>query len=61
LAGSIAENTNELSVIENKHLLKSGFAHLVSNPNETPSVAKINENSPICAKLAPTVRAVLIG
>ena len=32
-----------------------------SSCKDTPSVAKMKENSPICAKLAPTVKAVLRG
>ena len=58
----IAENKNELRVIENKAPAKIKFcASGLSNPSDKPKVARIKENSPICAKLAPTVNAVLMG
>ena len=31
------------------------------SPSETPSAARMKENSPICDRLAPTVSAVVSG
>ena len=39
----------------------SAWASRVSNPSDTPSAARMNENSPICARLAATVNAVFSG
>ena len=37
------------------------LAFLGRSPRETPSPARMKENSPICARLADTVSAVLSG
>ena len=59
---SFIKNTNEFKVIENNAPARIKFcASGVSRPSDKPNVAKKNENSPIWAKQAPTVRAVLIG
>ena len=60
--GSISENTSGLSAIEisapaRMRLWPSGG----SSSSETPSAAKMKENSPICASPAETVSAVLSG
>ncbi|MNV45007.1 hypothetical protein D3C71_1367910 [compost metagenome] len=60
--GSIAENTKLFKVIEMSAPAKIRFCPSKDKSlSETPSVAKMKENSPICASEAPTVRAVLMG
>ena len=58
----MARNNNGLSAMENKAPASTRLAPSGGNrPNEEPSATRMNENSPICAKLADTVSAVLSG
>ncbi len=62
LNGVIIENKSGFMAIEIKAPAKIRLIPCVGKiPNATPNPATINENSPICDKLAATVNAVLSG
>ena len=61
-AGWMAAKTSGLSAIEISAPATIRLCPSASStPSDTPSAARMNENSPICARLADTVSAVFSG